>query len=51
MVDVFADKLTPAEERTLMAFASERLAQGMLVCLRFAMGTSAAYGRDLDRSQ
>ena len=30
-------RMTPGEERSLMAFASERLAQGMDVCLRFAM--------------
>jgi hypothetical protein len=30
-------RMTPAEERSLMAFASERLAEGMDVCLRFAM--------------
>jgi hypothetical protein len=29
--------VTPAEERALMAFASERLALGMTVCLQFAM--------------
>ncbi len=28
-------RVTPAEERTLMGFASERLAQAMAVCLRF----------------
>jgi hypothetical protein len=30
-------RITPAEERSLMAFASERLGQGMDVCLTFAM--------------
>ena len=30
-------RMTPAEERELMAFASERLAEGMSVCLRFAL--------------
>lgn len=30
-------RMTPAEERSLMAFASERLAEGMDVCLRFDM--------------
>lgn len=30
-------RMTQAEERELMAFASERLAQGMSVCLRFAL--------------
>ncbi|MHB1844745.1 MAG: hypothetical protein ACYCWW_07920 [Deltaproteobacteria bacterium] len=30
-------RMTPAEERELMAFASERLAQGMSLCLRFAL--------------
>jgi hypothetical protein len=30
-------RVTPAEERELMAFASERLALGMTVCLQFAM--------------
>jgi len=30
-------RVTPAEERKLMAFASERLALGMTVCLQFAM--------------
>jgi hypothetical protein len=28
-------RMTPAEERALMAFASERFAQAMSVCLRF----------------
>ena len=28
--------MTPREERELLAFASERLAQGMSVCLRFS---------------
>ena len=30
-------RMTPAEERELMAFASERLAEGMAVCLRFSL--------------
>jgi hypothetical protein len=30
-------RMTPAEERELMAFASERLAQGMSVWLRFSL--------------
>lgn len=30
-------RVTPAEERELMAFASERLAQAMSVCLRFSV--------------
>ena len=30
-------RVTPAEERALMGFASERLALGMTVCLQFAM--------------
>jgi hypothetical protein len=30
-------RITPAEEHALMAFATERLAQGMSVCLRFSL--------------
>jgi hypothetical protein len=30
-------RVTPAEERELMAFASERMALGMTICLRFAV--------------
>jgi hypothetical protein len=30
-------RMTPAEERELMAFTSERLALGMTVCMQFAM--------------
>ena len=35
-------RVTPAEERELMAFASERLALGMTVCLQFSMERPAA---------
>jgi hypothetical protein len=39
-------RITPAEERTLMAFASERLALGMTICLRLEMERPRRAWRD-----